>query len=56
MNTNPMPDVESSNTGKITDFSINGLAGIRLVDAADHDRAMVRRQLGLHPGSLAGEP
>jgi hypothetical protein len=51
-----MPDVESSNTGNITDFSINGLAGIRLVDAADQDRAMVRRQLGLHPGSLAGEP
>ena len=40
----------------VIDFNINGLVGIRLIDAEEPDRAMVRRQLGLQPGALASEP
>ena len=51
-----MSDVDSGKTGNVTDFTINDLIGIRLIDAEEHDRAMVCRQLGLQPGSFASEP
>lgn len=40
----------------VVDFSLHGLIGIRLLDPTEGDLRAVQRQLGLIPGTLAGDP
>jgi len=52
-----MPDTTRSKQKQAAvDFNLHGLIGIRLLNPTESDQKAVQRQLGLLPGTLAGEP